>query len=267
MMERDKLIIEQRGLVLGKEKGYFAELVKTMNVLTRLSFQYVRTTDEFVEKLYTYEPMLILAEMTPENLSVLETAARLKKLRQSVVVGLTDDNPWPYMLRQDELFITEVIQRMGDVRQDSFAILTVYKHTVKFGINLDSVSQHMPIVNEFTWHDVAYDEKLLRDFLSDKLDRLGVRRSLAGHKYLIAAIAMQVGIRRPPEPKKLYKLIAEFYDTTPLSVEKAIRYAIETAWVSGDIEYQDEMFGFTTDYMRGKPTNAEFIARLALDYA
>ena len=265
-MKRNKLIIEQRGLVLGKEKGYFAELVKTMNVLTRLSFQYVLTTDEFVGKLYTYEPMLILAEMTPENIAVLETASRLRKLRQSVLIGLTDDNPWPYMKRQDELFITEVIQRTEDVRQDSFAILTVYKHTVKFGINLDSLSQHMPIVNEFSWHDVAYDEKLLRDSLSDKLERLGVRRSLAGHRYLIAAIAIQVGIRMPPEPKRIYSLIAEYYDTTPPAVEKAIRYAIESAWVKGDMDYQDELFGFTTDYERGKPTNAEFIARLALDY-
>ena len=45
----------------------------------------------------------------------------------------------------------------------------------------------------------------------------------------------------------------------------AVRYAIETAWVTGDIFYQQELFGMTVSEDRGKPTNAEFIARLALD--
>ncbi len=123
----------------------------------------------------------------------------------------------------------------------------------------------MPISNDICWHDYSWDDRFTREFISEKLDRLGVRKELEGHKYLIAAIAMNYAMRSVPEPVKLYSRIAEYYDTTPAAVEKAIRYAIETAWIVGDIDYQHMIFGMTIDEEKGKPTNSEFIARLALD--
>ena len=34
----------------------------------------------------------------------------------------------------------------------------------------------------------------------------------------------------------------------------------------GDIDYQHKIFGMSIDEDRGKPTNAEFIARLAVEF-
>lgn len=57
--------------------------------------------------------------------------------------------------------------------------------------------------------------------------------------------------------KQLYPTIAKKFDTTPIRVERAIRHAIETAWVKGDMKIIQENIN------RKKPTNAEFISFLS----
>ena len=63
--------------------------------------------------------------------------------------------------------------------------------------------------------------------------------------------------------KELYPLIAEKYNTTASRVERAIRHAIEVAWSRGNVETITNLFGYTIDLERGKPTNSEFIAMIA----
>lgn len=46
-------------------------------------------------------------------------------------------------------------------------------------------------------------------------------------------------------------------------VERAIRHAIETAWSRGSLEYINNIFGYTINAFKAKPTNSEFIAMLA----
>ncbi|NMB16277.1 MAG: sporulation transcription factor Spo0A, partial [Firmicutes bacterium] len=42
-----------------------------------------------------------------------------------------------------------------------------------------------------------------------------------------------------------------------------IRHAIETAYIRGNIEFLNEVFAYTVDSQKGKPTNSSFIATLA----
>ena len=63
--------------------------------------------------------------------------------------------------------------------------------------------------------------------------------------------------------KILYPDIAKKYHTTPNSVERAIRHAIEVAWGRGDMDAIEEIFGYTIKEGRGKPTNSEFIALIS----
>ena len=63
--------------------------------------------------------------------------------------------------------------------------------------------------------------------------------------------------------KKLYPAIADYFDTTPSKVERAIRHAIEVAWDRGDLETLQKYFGYTVNSAKGKPTNSEFIAMIA----
>lgn len=59
--------------------------------------------------------------------------------------------------------------------------------------------------------------------------------------------------------KELYPLIADKYQTTPSRVERGIRHAIELTWDRGNVE----LFEYTFNVDRGKPTNSEFIAMVA----
>ena len=63
--------------------------------------------------------------------------------------------------------------------------------------------------------------------------------------------------------KILYPGIAKKYQTTPSRVERAIRHAIEVAWIRGKMDTIDELFGYTIHNGKGKPTNSEFIALIA----
>ena len=63
--------------------------------------------------------------------------------------------------------------------------------------------------------------------------------------------------------KVLYPAVAEKYHTTPSRVERAIRHAIEVAWGRGKIDTLQNVFGYTINMGKGKPTNSEFIAMIA----
>ena len=63
--------------------------------------------------------------------------------------------------------------------------------------------------------------------------------------------------------KLLYPDIAKQFKTTGQKVERAIRNAIEVSWQRGNMDAMEEMFGFSAATGKGRPTNSEYIARLA----
>ena len=63
--------------------------------------------------------------------------------------------------------------------------------------------------------------------------------------------------------ERLYPYVAGQCGTTPQAVEKAIRTAVESAWLQGSLEGIQALFGLSVDAEKGKPTNAEFLAMLA----
>ena len=63
--------------------------------------------------------------------------------------------------------------------------------------------------------------------------------------------------------KQLYPTIAKMHETTPSRVERAIRHAIEVAWNRGKMDTINELFGYSIQAGKGKPTNSEFIALIA----
>ena len=63
--------------------------------------------------------------------------------------------------------------------------------------------------------------------------------------------------------KRLYPAVSQRNSTDAARVERAMRYAIDTAWRTGDLVHQHRIFGDTIDARRGKPTTGEMVARLA----
>lgn len=94
---------------------------------------------------------------------------------------------------------------------------------------------------------------------------LGSPDHLVGHPYVIRAILLVIQDRLYINNITfgLYPQLAVEFDTTPARVERAIRHLIEVTWSRGDLDILEHYFGNTVSASRGKPTNGEFIARIA----
>lgn len=130
----------------------------------------------------------------------------------------------------------------------------------------------MDIIKNVISSEVEVDNRsLLTNDLNAKvstlLHEIGVPAHIKGYAYLRTSI---MHAYNNPDyvgriTKVLYPEVAKLYSTTSARVERAIRHAIELAWIRGNIEKIDEIFGFTINADKAKPTNSEFIAMLA-DY-
>lgn len=97
------------------------------------------------------------------------------------------------------------------------------------------------------------------------LCEIGLPENIKGHRYSVYAI--KVAVKNPDIidaiTKELYPTVAEKFNTTASRAERAIRHAIECAWDRCDFEVVEKYFGSTISKYKGKPTNSEFIARIA----
>ena len=64
---------------------------------------------------------------------------------------------------------------------------------------------------------------------------------------------------------RLYPLSARRHGLTPAAVERSLRLCVESAWSRGKLESLERFFGQSVDPERGKPTNREFLQRVALE--
>ena len=94
---------------------------------------------------------------------------------------------------------------------------------------------------------------------------IGIPANIKGYQYIREGIIMCVNDSNNLNyiTKLLYPSIAKKYNTTSSSVERAIRHAIEVAFARGQIDTINDMFGYTVNAFKGKPTNSEFIAMIA----
>ena len=105
----------------------------------------------------------------------------------------------------------------------------------------------------------------LERYITDIMLDIGVPAHLKGYHYLRDAIMLS---GRDMEvvcsvTKLLYPTIAKHFRTTDQKVERAIRNAIEVSWTRGNVETFEKMFGYSVLSGRSRPTNSEYIARIA----
>ncbi len=108
-------------------------------------------------------------------------------------------------------------------------------------------------------------EKDLNMLVTQMIHEIGVPAHIKGYLYLRTAIIMAVENMDilNAVTKQLYPDIAKEYGTTDTRVERAIRHAIEVAWERGNIDVINDLFGYTIQADKGKPTNSEFIALMS----
>lgn len=117
-----------------------------------------------------------------------------------------------------------------------------------------------------------YIQQNLENDVTQLLHEIGIPAHIKGYQYLRDAIAISVEEEDMlvSVTKVLYPTIAKRHQTTSSRVERAIRHAIEVAWSRGRVDTINNLFGYTIDNGKGKPTNSEFIAlvsdKIRLDY-
>jgi len=109
------------------------------------------------------------------------------------------------------------------------------------------------------------DEQNLESVITDIIHDIGVPAHIKGYNYLRNAIDLCIHDDEfiNSITKLLYPTVAKNFSTTSSRVERAIRHAIEVAWNRGREEVLTDIFGYTIDTNKGKPTNGEFIAMIS----
>lgn len=101
--------------------------------------------------------------------------------------------------------------------------------------------------------------------ITKTLHELGMPSHIKGYQYIREGITLMY--QKPDMiggiTKELYPEIAKKYDSTVSRVERAIRHAIEVSWNRGNWDLMEEIFGYSVDIDKAKPTNSEFIVTIA----
>ena len=112
---------------------------------------------------------------------------------------------------------------------------------------------------------IEVTETQIERYVSDMMLELGVPAHLRWYYYLREAIVLAA---RDMElvgsvTKLLYPGIAKRSHTNIQRVERAIRNAIEVSWERGNPAVFEELFGYSSASGAPRPTNSEYIARIA----
>lgn len=113
--------------------------------------------------------------------------------------------------------------------------------------------------------DIDFYASNLQVSITKMLHELGIPSHIKGYQYIREAVGI---IFEKPEiiggiTKELYPELASKFNTTVSRVERAIRHAIEVSWNRGNIDFMEELFGYSVDIDKAKPTNSEFMVTIA----
>jgi len=136
---------------------------------------------------------------------------------------------------------------------------------IKFTVAIAVKGNTRHMKGEFTMEIAAVKDYELERYITEIMLEIGVPAHLKGYHYLRDAILLS---GRDMEvvssvTKLLYPTVAKRFKTTDQKVERAIRNAIEVSWNRGNVDTFEEMFGYSASSGKTRPTNSEYIARVA----
>lgn len=216
----------------------------------------VNKGDEVITKVIEKQPDILILDLILPNIDGIAVMGALNKM------GLR---------KRAKIVITSSISHEKTIREamNMGANLFVLKPFDEKAIS-DRIKSLMKINVKERPKEAITQEKSENNISVEKdvtaiMHEIGVPAHIKGHQYLRSAILMAVenseilgGVT-----KSLYPKVAEKYNTTPSRVERAIRHAIEVAWGRGRLDTLQNVFGYTVNLGKGKPTNSEFIAMIA----
>lgn len=156
-----------------------------------------------------------------------------------------------------------IMKKVADLGADFFIQKPLNLTNILDIINDLKVKPVGPKVNAVNLNSSnAYD---LDTEITTLLHEIGVPAHIRGFLYLREAIRMvyyNIEILSSIT-KSLYPEVARKFNSTASRVERAIRHAIEIAWIRGNIDAISDIFSYTISYNKSKPTNSEFVAMIS----
>lgn len=232
----------------------------------KISFYTANSSSQLIHLCCKVENSLLMMDMNTESINIYLGALGIEFIKKLPVIAFADKKIEAYTRLAEELGFYRLFVRGESLRKDASELSKILTIKLQYPDLENYPEIHGHKVSENSWHDPETEITDYEKAISELIEKLGVKKTLSGHKYLVAAIAMHCSTFSPPEPKYLYQIVADHFGVTPSAVEKSIRYAIESAWTKGDLYLQNCLFGVSIDERRGKPTNAEFIARISLEF-
>lgn len=239
-------------VLLADDNRSFIEMLSS-RISAEDAFEVVGTASDGVETLefiQQYAPDMVILDIIMPRLDGIAVQERLLELpiRPKVVIFTA--------LGMD--FVTRQAIALG---ADAYFLkpfnLDVFVKRLRFmmGESRDQMAQR----------EKKLSDEELDDHVAEMLHKLAVAPHLKGYRYLKQAILSVIHDKGILDSitYKIYPVIAESFHTTPTRVERAIRSTIENAWDRCRVETIEQIFGYTLDEDKGKPSNSEFIAMIA----
>lgn len=111
----------------------------------------------------------------------------------------------------------------------------------------------------------ASESASVENSIASLLREMGISANIKGYKYLKYSVPLMLEDEKYKNSltKELYPAVAEYFNVSPASVERAIRSAIGMAWKRGNPEFLNSIFASSVNPEKGRPTNSEFLAVIA----
>lgn len=183
------------------------------------------------------------------------------------------------MPKKDGIYVLTEMKNRGINKKvivaTSYNAAEVIREVSEYGVNyyvlkpfdLDSLKSRIyDIMNKkIADKNIDFYNSNLQVSITKILHELGIPSHIKGYQYIREAIGI---IFDKPEviggiTKELYPELASKYNTTVSRVERAIRHAIEVSWNRGNLDFMEEIFGYSVDIDKAKPTNSEFMVTIA----
>ena len=134
-------------------------------------------------------------------------------------------------------------------------------------IVIDDLNKLNKTIKEYVKDDISLkiiQEEKIDDKIIKILHELGIPSHIKGYQYMKEGIEM---IYHTPSmmdkiTKSLYPELAKKFHSTATRVERDIRHAIELGWTRANWDYMEELFGYSIDRDKAKPTNREFLTTI-----
>ncbi len=216
--------------------------------------EYIAVTDgrEAIEKGLEFQPDIVVTSLVLPGIDGIGVIAELKPRLKNTVFVVSSSILSNYAIKMAE-------ERGATLYFAKPTEFSVFRDRLKERMSCEDAAADEPSTTLVKNEDVAVMSAITRE-----IQQIGLSPGIKGFRYVRHAIYLMAESEKCRSMmKEIYPAVAKKFETTTACVERDIRHAIEGAWTHGSMKRIDEVFGFSVDADKGKPTNSAFISTIA----